>query len=746
MIGTDKFPGYHPLKLVVDGWLGKIDRARDMKKAWQDVADECTAFFCGATNFLWDPKYRHKFWNSNDGAVKPRFMITIAKAFELVATFGPVLYWRNPTRTATPRESLEVPPEVQLRMMGVDPRVYQQAEVFVQQAEQMQQSGQPLSFEAAQSLQWFQQVKQQLDESVNRRQTEQQDRQMRAQMMERYLNWTPFELDLHRHAEMAITECLIKGRGVLFQEVFRPPGTDRRMVGSFYQSVDDFYIDGDAESPDEAWWISRELTKPVWYWERKFGYPPGTLQPAATFESVTSQGERAGNAMTPNHRAMGETNDLLKVQEVWTRNGPGGRQTGVTPALRGRLQKVVGDYCHFYVAPGVPFFLNLPDNRTAKAPGVMDATDDEVREAFQWPTPHWRDGRWPCAILDFYPRPKSPWPIAPLAPGLGELKAINIILAHLVSRIWMSSRDFIGVLESAADKVEKVLKDGEDLGILRIDDLHGTITNAVSFLQHPQTNLDVWKILEALLTLFERRTGLNELLAGAQEKVDRSATSTRIRQQNLSVRPDQMAAKVEAWMTEAALREALAVRWNVRPEDTSDLWGAEGTELWRRYIAEAPVEQTIRDLDFRLEANSARKPNLERDIANIQEALQTFGPIHQGYMQQSGDVDTLNALQKMWGKKTEMDVSGLMMKPPQPPQDDQLQQQGAQQELQQDAAAHQQEVQQKDETHRQEIQQDAESHQQQIQQARLAADVKLQIARAQAAAAQRAKSKGTPKR
>jgi hypothetical protein len=67
---------------------------------------------CG---FMWQTDFLKKYVGE---MVSPRFKITIAKAFELVALFGPTLYWRNPTRLVKPRKKLELDPAV---FGGLDP-------------------------------------------------------------------------------------------------------------------------------------------------------------------------------------------------------------------------------------------------------------------------------------------------------------------------------------------------------------------------------------------------------------------------------------------------------------------------------------------------------------------------------------------------------------------------------------------------------------------------------------------------
>ena len=258
------------LRPIVTGWLGKIEQARKHKKPFDDIAEQCTAFFSAATGFMWEPKYRQKFLNTN---TSPRFRMTMAKAFELVALFGPILYWRNPKRTVKSRKQIPINPDIfgpdnmrelqQLHqeLMGQ----YQQAEQAVQQMQQQMGQMQQQLQSAAQQLQVIEpqmkevlEAQQMFDKSrIELRARKFQD-DARASLMEGWLNYTPDEQPgggLAQHAELAITEALVKGRGTLWVEPYTQPGSKMTLPGCFWDSVDNLLIDPDAESLFDAKYI-----------------------------------------------------------------------------------------------------------------------------------------------------------------------------------------------------------------------------------------------------------------------------------------------------------------------------------------------------------------------------------------------------------------------------------------------------------------------------------------------------------
>lgn len=648
--------GNHPLRSICQAWTGKLNRAIEQRKPWLEIAEECEMFFSAATDFLWDPSYRHKFWNVDHGAVQPRFQITIQRAFELVALFGPTLYWRNPIRTAHPRAFPEIPQAILEQLQAVP-----ETTAYYQAIAEYQREGPA--------------------------------RVLCAELMQRVLNWTPEVLDLHSHGELAITQGLVTGRGCLWTMPYQPPGSDRVMVGSFWDAVEHLLIDPDAETLEGAWWIAQQVTEPVWKTERDrahLGYRPGSLHPYATIESGNRQGELKTDGLVNYHRQSGQTQDLIVYWRIWSRCGLA-RLAGLQSELKTRIDQVCGDYVYLEICNECPYPLNMPTDR------LVEATSDEVRKAFRWPIPYWKLDRWPVSALDFYRRPKKPWPIPPLGPGLGELKALNVLFAALVSKVWTTMRDFVVIAKQASDEVRAIIEKGRDLSFIPLEATNNSIKELVEFLQHPPVNKDVYTIIEMLLNMFDRRVGLTELLYGLQgSPQSRSATDVKIREEHVSVRPEYMASKVAAWMSQVAKAEAMATRWYMTGSDVAMPLGRAGAMLWDRYIVQSPVERTLFEIDYSVEAASGRRPNRDRDTQNINEFMKTFGPIVASWSAQTANPQPINEMIRGWGKCTDMDVSGIVLPPPpQPPpgQQEAMAQQAAAQ--QQEAALKQQEAQQK---------------------------------------------------
>ena len=85
------------LSPLVASWLGVVEQCQRAKQPYSEVAAMCYKFYAGMTGFMWKPQFRNKY--IGDGIKNPKFQVTINKAFELVAIFGPSLYWKYPNRT-----------------------------------------------------------------------------------------------------------------------------------------------------------------------------------------------------------------------------------------------------------------------------------------------------------------------------------------------------------------------------------------------------------------------------------------------------------------------------------------------------------------------------------------------------------------------------------------------------------------------------------------------------------------------
>lgn len=624
MIESKEQVGMYLLGPITEAWGRRIEAGKQARQAWMTVANMCDKFFRGDSNFMWKDDFRKEFMPGMSGS---NFQITLNKAFELVAIFGPTLFWQYPHRKV---QSYRPPDETII------------AQILGQGDEQTMQAI------SAQSQQ---------DQLV---------REGRNSLMELYLNWSQREQPggLAGEAEHAITEALVKGRGLLWTEAYSFPGDPAVFTGSFFDSVENLIIDPDCKDPQlrDCMWIARRHVNPIWQVERMFGYPRGYLSTYGTRSSAEYQVREEPDGV----RDEQQTFDRIEWYEIWSRGGIGGRIKGVDFDTVTHLEDVAGDFAYICYSPKVKHPLNLrPDD-------IYEGDDDSVREKVSWRTANfgvkfecWRDGRWPVEILDFYPQPRSAWPIPPIAPGLGELIGLNILTSAFIEQAWENRKQIISVLKEASDDVENALKSTSNPAIIKISrQTTSSIRDLIQFLDRPKMNTDMLKAIDYLSELFDKRTGLSEIMYAMSSTQARVAADVRSKEEKASIRPEKMSRDVAEWMSNVSGSEMILAALHVKGESLRPLLGDAGGMLWDMLVGTLSEQQIMREMTAFVEANDVRRPNRERDISNLQTLAQTIIPVL-AEAATGGQPEPFNAFVKRLGDTMEMNLSDMRLEAPQ---------------------------------------------------------------------------------
>lgn len=632
------------LRPLVDAWMRKINLAEKAKAPFNEVAKRCDMFFSKSGREMWGQEYRLKYIG-NIGESK--FQVQLQKAFELVALFGPYLFWQYPHVRVENYEPLDIIPE----LFG-DVENDQMAQMMYQQ-------------------------------QVQRQQMNDQTATMRNRLMERYLNYSQREQPgggLAVEAEMCITEALVKGRGVLGICAKRHPASQRLLTRRRYIPVDNFGIDGDCTDPllSSAQFIYVKHRDPAWKVEKKFNLPKGYLRNVGALSYNDSLRMARGPMPTRYGPPSGSTSDSVDWFETWSRAGVGTKLSPndgpdaqdrdmMGPELADRFEEVVGDHAYLALCANVPFPLNAPSSlfRDPKT-GEPRATDDEVVKMFSWrcvdygpPFPAWADERWPVNWLDFYPYYGSAWPIAPLAPALGELTALNILVSAFLENAWENRKQIIAYLESAAKNLKSVLETSDNPAFVALNDTqYKRIQEVIQFLHRPDMNNDPLQAIEFVLRRFEERSGLTEFMYAMQVTQDRTARSTAAKEEKASIRPEKMSRDVAKWLTQSAQSELFAAAWLVVGQDLRPLLGEFGVQAWDQLITAVDPDVLIHEMTATVEASDIRKPNLDRLRAAMQEALQYLLPVLQQYAVDTGDTTPINTFFEKMNRA--MEEKGVM--------------------------------------------------------------------------------------
>ena len=628
-------PESSPLRQLVRTWTKKIESAIKYKKPFSDDAKEASMFFDGDHNWMWKDSYARGEKGYNTSIAPPAFRMQVNKVFELLDTFGSVIYHRNPTRTVTVSRQPDLPPEAyglpaDLSMLTPD------QEGLIQMAQQDAQ--------------------------------DRESREIARTLLESYLGWTPNELDLKRQARKFVDEGLMKGMGVMWPElVTLDTAGDQpvRMVGSFYDTVDNLLIDADFDNIDDMQWCARKCVRPLEEVAEQFQIPEQDLEGHLDGANEI----KTDNEPRSTKKKSGATQRLVTYYKVWSKCGLGDRFKDAPKENRGLFDSI-GKYCYLVICEGVDYPLNIP-------PSVMEEEVDEqsgipksvvVRTA--WPVPFYIDaGGWPFVAFAPHFKPGYAWPISHIKPAIGELRFLNWGMSFLASRVATSCETILAVQKAADQELKDQLLAPSEGGfkVVELAELLGRrIEDVISVFRMPEVTKDLWDILQAVAEQFAVRTGLTELVQGYTRSMFRSAAEATIKQENVSIRPDNLANELEDAMSTLARREAIAVRWLLEPQDVAPVLGPMGAVAWEQHVSKRDISALTRDFLFRIEAGSARKPNKASRVEQMTMAIQTLAPIL-APLASGGIVQPFNSLIKDWATSLDIDATPYLIPPPPPP-------------------------------------------------------------------------------
>ncbi len=630
----------HPLRKLCTDWLGKIDIATKVKEdVFGKYAKEASNFYDGPHDHMWTMLREQTQAGGNVGMLDkaapfPRFRMSVNKIFDAVAIFGPSMYYQNPTYTVT-HLKMPVPPVE--AFPGVDPMLVQQMLMM-----QMQQE---------------------------------MGRAAAAEYIEHYLHWLIREGGLKEQARMIIEEALIKGLGCAWIDMYETPDGKVKYPIATYMSSDDLVVDPDATEWSQVQWIARRRREAVNMVERKFNLPPGSLR--GQRQSGNMQGTDLARVDGPGKQSgeKGDSYDLIEYYEVYSKNGFGQRLKASTtntllPSENGIADGTMdmewlGDYARIVVSPGIPFPLNAPSWALQDQEGL--------KVSCSWQTPFFLDGNlaggWPLVRFYFYGKPNSVWPVSIFKPVMGPLRFVNWILSFLADKISQSCTTYVVLRKAAAVEFKRQVESGS-LPFTKVEigaELAGKLEEIIKFIDAPEVGDSIWKMAAEAMELIDKGTGLTELVYGLSSRQMRSAAEANNKNQSVSVRPDDMANKVEEALSITGMKLIECARWNITGQDVIGPLGDIGATLWDQQILMDPVDSIVRDYSYVVTAGSARRRNKQEQAAKIQEFGQIAVPVFQAYGQQTGDMRPINAYLTDWCKANDLDPTQYQMTAPLPP-------------------------------------------------------------------------------
>ena len=482
---------------IPEVWGGLLRRASEAKRDFDVRGAQIQQFYSGAPGFMWSGNYMDRFMGGSSGMTTPKFKLTINKAWEFFALMGPMLFWQIADRKVRPYQKMK---------LDLFPLVGQNPDPMLQEQLQMMMDAQA---------------------------TEDARNEMRARVLEHILNYFQREQyggGIGPHITMAVFEALLKGAGFMSTEHYKFPMSDKTLVGSFHVPTDDVFVDPDCKDPlwTKARWIAIRHQNQFWEVEEHFNLPPGSLR---AYGSRTSSGAgwQAGRTDLPVSKQFDPSRDLIEWYEVFSRAGTGNKLTGTRENIAPEFDQACEPYggcAYLCIAKNVPYPLNLPSGTLA------NATPEWVGEQLRWPTEYWRDNKWPITKLAFYPHSgNSLWPEPPLAPAIGELTVLNILVSAYVQSAYDNRQQIIGVMKGMVEDLQGLMQSNKSPLVVEMDfagSVKKSVQEVIQFMNRPEINQDVPRTIEFIMHLIEQRTGLSDMMygmnSGSNPRSDRKST------------------------------------------------------------------------------------------------------------------------------------------------------------------------------------------------------------------------------
>jgi hypothetical protein len=444
-----------------------------------------------------------------------------------------------------------------------------------------------------------------------------------------YLGYTPGEFGLKYNAKEAIDESLINGRGCLMT------GRDKRsgMVITRKEATKNIYFDPSEDLWYNGHFLMRLRRKPMWKIADLFGR--GVAKRLLNEGAATREDEEPESQhMQGFERLNSEYQDKLKL-EAWDAPQVTYIEVYSKMGLGLRIKKSLSE--------ATQLGAESPDNLLL----VYQPNSKIVMHIGNWPIPYWADhgkNSWPVSCLDPAENQDKTWPISLITPALGEQKFLDWGWSFALSAVRVASRSITVFDSQTDDKLVAALRDTSSHIGVPLDVTGGRkISDLIHHIPMPQLNQALVEMLAAVEILFEKATGLYEVLYGQSARQYRSATEAQVKAEFSRLRIDDVIDRAEDWMSDVARKEAIGARWLLSGGDIAPIVGPELAQAWDVYRP-GNLQQMMREYDYTIGAGSMRKrtPQYRAEVAEMR--LNRLLPLAASI----GDLDTVNRMLAEW--------------------------------------------------------------------------------------------------
>lgn len=471
-----------------------------------------------------------------------------------------------------------------------------------------------------------------------------------TQLLEWWLQYIAEEYELVSQARLAITEALVKGRGVMWHRLHTAYDGITTIGDAYYrnvfvmpvaeyQPVDDILIDPAATDIRDAGFIARKRELPLDTAAEEYNIP----------EEILSKAAKADRDDIPD--------DVCRVWEIYSRIGFGAlRDSDINEPEWQYALEALGPEIFLLVSEGGEYPLNLhPD---------LVISSEDIISRLQWPVKTYGDWTqpWPATFLDFYPVPGVAWPRPPLEPGVGYQEKIDELYGDVISQAIRATRN-ITITQQGLDQnlLDVIRDDGRRNEVVPVNFTDFDLSKLYHTLTFPGPRQELWQIIQLAETQFAKAVGLDEILYGAPTPTQiRSATEASLRYKQASNRAQMMAEIVEDWMRRIASKDGMLSRLYVPWQQierilNKELWdnavrltgGNPGPQspagmLWRDQIQTDNEVVAAKTYWYFIESGSGRRRDKSQQAEAVQMIAQTVLPVVMQAAMKSGNMTAFN--------------------------------------------------------------------------------------------------------
>lgn len=479
--------------------------------------------------------------------------------------------------------------------------------------------------------------------------------QKRHKIEEQYADYSARHGELAKHMRRCVDHSLLWGRGVMWSG-FAPK---KNICTDVFDRADHLVLDPDARCPEEQNWQGRKRIKPRWELMQRYPEKADVIRGLPTYSKPSANKNDKGDS----------DSDLVCYYDIWT---------GVAVNNYMKSAEIIE-----------------ADTAQANPKERLCVANGHVLHRGPWEIPFFMIDEWPGTYLDLIERPGSVYPLQPMEPGMGHLRAMNHALTLFIAKWKLMSRTPFAALTINGQGIEpeqlfKILR-GEHIDI---------ITAKINGDENPDINKYFQRIdwgdpvpgferyYGLLGSEFEKSTGLSEVLYSGNTPTQlRSAKAAELVEQNSRTRSDSMRESVVRFMETIYRKRLFAARYLHGADDINNLFGPEAASVWGEIAAPEVVaqeqqaraqlsqqaaqmgvppeqidqalgppqfvdmEKWVHEADRTVDAGSMRRMDMDAQIQNLNVALNQLAP---SLVNMPGGGEFVSALAAEFAEKNRM--------------------------------------------------------------------------------------------